>query len=171
MDKTLGYILCCQSPALFLAAVVLLICYFARRNKHKVRATLDLILAILLAAAGVAMYFMGMRMEFFTIRDFYQLRTSGIVGLIVVAAVSVYTAVRAFLRYSKQRREEKEAIRAENARKNTDIIAAEPQKEAPAVQPVAQPIPEPVINPAPASTAGSTADMAAEAAKDIKLEL
>lgn len=173
MDKTLGYILCCQSPALFLAAVVLLICHFARQKKHKIRATMDLILAILLAAAGVAMYFMGMRMEFFTIHDFYQLRTAGVVGLIVVAAVSIYTAVRAFLRYSKQRSEEKEAIRAENARKNTEIIAAEPQTEAPAAaQPAAaQPIPEPVINPAPASTAGSTMDMAAEAAKDIKLEL
>ena len=124
MDKTLGYILCCQSPALFLAAVVLLICYFARQKKHKVRAIMDLILAILMAATGVIMYFMGMRMEFFTIHDFYQLRTSGIVGLIVVAAVSVYTAVRTFLRYSKRRREEKEAIRAENARKNTEIIAA-----------------------------------------------
>lgn len=167
MDKTLGYILCCQSPALFLAAIVLLICYFARQKRHKVRATLDLILAILLAAAGVAMYFMGMRMEFFTIHDFYQLRTPGIVGLIVVAVVSIYAAVRSFLRYSRERSAEKEAIRAENARKNTDIIAAEPQKEAPAVQP----IPEPVINPAPSSTAGSTADMAAEAAKDIKLEL
>lgn len=167
MDKTLGYILCCQSPALFLAAVVLLICYFARKKKHKVRAIMDLILAILLAAAGVAMYFMGMRMDFFTIRDFYQLRTSGVVGLIVVAAVSIYAAVRAFLRYSKQRSEEKEAIRAENARKNTEIIAAEPQTETPA----AQPIPEPVINPAPASTAGSTVDMAVETAKDIKLEL
>ena len=171
MDKTLGYILCCQSPALFLAAVVLLICYFARQKKHKVRAIMDLILAILMAATGVIMYFMGMRMEFFTIHDFYQLRTSGIVGLIVVAAVSVYTAVRTFLRYSKRRREEKEAIRAENARKNTEIIAAEPQAEAPAVQPAAQSIPEPVINPTPASTAGSTMDMAAEAAKEIKLEM
>lgn len=30
LDKTLGYVLCCQSPALFLAALVLIIRYFAR---------------------------------------------------------------------------------------------------------------------------------------------
>ena len=29
LDKTLGYILCCQSPGLFLAAAVLVIAYFA----------------------------------------------------------------------------------------------------------------------------------------------
>lgn len=37
LDKTLGYILCCQSPALFLAALALLVAYLAGR-KHKVRA-------------------------------------------------------------------------------------------------------------------------------------
>ena len=37
-------ILYCQSPALFLLAVVLLICFFLRRQAHRVRAALDLIL-------------------------------------------------------------------------------------------------------------------------------
>ena len=41
MDATLGYILCSQSPTLFLAAVVLLLCYFARRRSHHARAVLD----------------------------------------------------------------------------------------------------------------------------------
>lgn len=37
LDKTLGYILCCQSPALFLAALALLVAYLAGR-KHRVKA-------------------------------------------------------------------------------------------------------------------------------------
>ncbi len=41
MDATLGYILCSQSPTLFLAAVVLLLCYFARRRSHHARAVLS----------------------------------------------------------------------------------------------------------------------------------
>ena len=43
MDKTLGYILCCQSPGLFLAAAVLVIAYFAGRKKHRFKATLKLL--------------------------------------------------------------------------------------------------------------------------------
>lgn len=42
LDKTLGYILCCQSPGLFLAAAVLVIAYFAGRKKHRFKATLKL---------------------------------------------------------------------------------------------------------------------------------
>ena len=45
-------ILYCQSPALFLLAVVLLICFFLRRQAHRVRAALDLILCILLLIGG-----------------------------------------------------------------------------------------------------------------------
>lgn len=52
LDKTLGYILCCQSPALFLAALALLVAYLAGR-KHKVRAFFRLLLCILCAAGGV----------------------------------------------------------------------------------------------------------------------
>ena len=58
LDKTLGYILCCQSPALFLAALALLVAYLAGR-KHKVRAFFRLLLCILCAAGGVALYFLG----------------------------------------------------------------------------------------------------------------
>ena len=43
LDKTLGYILCCQSPALFLAALALLVAYLAGR-KHKIRAFFRLLL-------------------------------------------------------------------------------------------------------------------------------
>ena len=38
LDKTLGYVLCCQSPALFLAALVLIVHYFAARRKHRFKA-------------------------------------------------------------------------------------------------------------------------------------
>lgn len=140
MDKTVGYLLCCQSPALFLAALVLLLCYFSRRRQHKARAVLDLLLALLLTTGGVALYFVGMRMEYFTIRDFYTLRVPGIVGLIIVGVIAVYAALRAFLRYSAVRREEKEAIRAANARRNTEIIA--PAQEPPAAAPAAPETPE-----------------------------
>lgn len=44
LDKTLGYILCCQSPGLFLAAAVLVIAYFAGRKKHRFKAVLKLLL-------------------------------------------------------------------------------------------------------------------------------
>ena len=45
-------ILYCQSPALFLLAVVLLICFLLRRQAHRVRAALDLVLCILLLIGG-----------------------------------------------------------------------------------------------------------------------
>ena len=37
LDATLGYILCCQSPTLFLAALLLLLCYFPRKKSHHAR--------------------------------------------------------------------------------------------------------------------------------------
>ena len=53
LDKTLGYVLCCQSPALFLAALVLIIHYFAARRKHRFKAVLKLLLGIVCAVGGV----------------------------------------------------------------------------------------------------------------------
>ena len=49
LDKTLGYILCCQSPGLFLAAAVLVVAYFAGRRKHRFKAVLKLLLGIVCA--------------------------------------------------------------------------------------------------------------------------
>ena len=83
-------ILYCQSPALFLLAVVLLICFLLRRQAHRVRAALDLVLCILLLIGGVVLYYLGMYGDCFTIHDFWQIRTSGWVGLGVVAAGSVW---------------------------------------------------------------------------------
>ena len=115
LNVTLGYVLCCQSPALFLSALVLLICYFARKKNHRVRAVLDLIVAILCAAAGVVLYFLGMSWEYFTIRDFFHIRLIGWVGFAIVAAITVFAAVRAFMKVNRKRMAEREANRANNA--------------------------------------------------------
>ena len=91
MDKTIGYVLCCQSPALFLLTLVLLFASLLRRRRHKFIAAIDVILAVASAMLGVALYFIGMRYEHFTIDDFYHVRTVGWVGFGVVAVVSVVT--------------------------------------------------------------------------------
>ena len=126
MDKTLGYILCCQSPGLFLAAVMLLLFYFARRKGHHARAVLDLVLCMLCAAGGVALYFVGMGSGHFTIRDFYAVRTPGWVGLGIVVAINVWLLIRGFLAVNRRRTAEKNANRAANRAAN----AAQQQREA-----------------------------------------
>lgn len=113
MDTTLGYLLCCQSPALFLLAASLLVAYLTGRE-HKVRAFFRLLLCILCAAGGVALYFLGMYKEYFTIRDFFHIRTPGWVGLAVVVFFLLLTLVRAFFAAADARREQKAAARAEN---------------------------------------------------------
>lgn len=115
MDTTLGYLLCCQSPALFLLAAALLVAYLTGRE-HKVRAFFRLLLCILCAAGGVALYFLGMYKEYFTIRDFFHIRTPGWVGLAVVVFFLLLTLVRAFFAAADARREQKAAARAENQR-------------------------------------------------------
>ena len=96
LDKTLGYILCCQSPGLFLAAAVLVIAYFAGRKKHRFKATLKLLLGIVCAVGGVVLYYMGMYDEYFTIRDFYRIRPAGWVGFGIVAFLTLLALVQAF---------------------------------------------------------------------------
>lgn len=115
LDTTLGYFLCCQSPTLFLAALVLLLCHFARKKAHHARSVLDLILCILCAAGGVVLYFLGMGRGYFSIKDFYVIRTPGWIGMIVVAVIAVWLAIRAFLAANRRRMAEKEANRAANA--------------------------------------------------------
>lgn len=115
LDTTLGYFLCCQSPTLFLAALLLLLCYFTRKKAHHARSVLDLILCILCAAGGVALYFLGMGKEYFSIRDFYVIRTPGWIGMLVVVAFAVWLVVRGFLALNRRRMAEKEANRAANA--------------------------------------------------------
>lgn len=130
MDKTIGYVLCCQSPALFLLTLVLLFASLLRRRRHKFIATIDVILAVASAILGVALYFIGMRYEHFTIDDFYRIRTVGWVGFGVVAVVSAVTGLKAFMKMADERRTQKAAIRAENARINQERMAAEAEARA-----------------------------------------
>lgn len=112
MKTTLETILYSQSPALFLAAIVLLIEYAARRNHHRVKAALALIGAILCVAGGVALYYFGMVAEIFTIQDFWKLRVPGIVGMVVVlllALRSLILAVKAA--HSRRMENKKEKLR------------------------------------------------------------
>ena len=125
MDKTLGYILCTQSPGLFLAALMLLLFYFARRREHHVRAVMDLVLCIV-CAAGVALYFVGMGAGYFTIQDFYAIHTPGWVGIGVVVFFNVWLIARGFLAVNRRRTAEKNANRAANRAAN----AAQQQREA-----------------------------------------
>ena len=120
LDKTLGYILCCQSPGLFVLALLLLVLFLGGRS-HKVKSFFRLLLCILCAGGGVALYFLGIYKEYFTIRDFFHIRPAGWVGLVIV----VLTAVRAFFAAADARREQKAAARAENQR-----IAQEKEAEA-----------------------------------------
>ena len=108
-------ILYCQSPALFLLAVVLLICFLLRRQAHRVRAALDLVLCILLLIGGVVLYCLGMYGDCFTIHDFWQIRTSGWVGLGVVAAGSVWHLCKVCKRGVERRRTERAARQTEEA--------------------------------------------------------
>ena len=152
LDKTLGYILCCQSPGLFLAAAVLVIAYFAGRKKHRFKAVLKLLLAIVCAVGGIALYYLGMYDEYFTIRDFYQIRPAGWVGVGIAAFFTLLALVRAFFAAADVRREEKAANRAENQRLAAEAAPAadEPTADAPAVtpeMPPQEPEPEPAETP------------------------
>ena len=97
MENTIGYILCCQSPALFLLAIALLIRFFVRKGKARVRAIVSLIAALACIAAGVVLYYQGLLLEYFTLRTLWQIRTAGWIGLAMVAALLLYLSGRAFV--------------------------------------------------------------------------
>lgn len=139
LDKTLGYILCCQSPGLFLAAAVLVIAYFAGRRKHRFKAVLKLLLGIVCAVGSIALYYLGMYDEYFTIRDFYQIRPAGWVGVGIAAFFTLLALVRAFFAAADARREEKAANRAENQRLAAEAAAAEAAARERARQETAEP--------------------------------
>ena len=88
-------ILYAQSPALFWCALALIVCFFVRRGAHRVRAVLDLVLGLLCAVGGVALYYLGMYNDAFTIRDFWHIRTAGWIGLAVVVLVTAWQVVKA----------------------------------------------------------------------------
>ena len=159
LDKTLGYILCCQSPGLFVLALLLLVEFLGSR-KHKVRAFFRLLGCILCAAGGVALYFLGIYKEYFTIRDFFVIRAAGWIGLVIAAFFVLLALVRAFFAAADARRERKAAIREENerlareAQEAAEATQVEPAPQVPAA-PEASPqesVPEAVLDPATDST-------------------
>ena len=103
-------ILYAQSPALFWCALALIVCFFVRRGAHRVRAVLDLVLGLLCVVGGVALYYLGMYNDAFTIRDFWHIRTAGWIGLAVVVLVTVWQARQAE-RDEKTRQKELEDAR------------------------------------------------------------
>ena len=169
LDKTLGYILCCQSPALFLAALALLVAYLAGR-KHRVKAFFRLLLCILCAAGAVALYFLGIYKEYFTIRDFFVIRAAGWVGLAIAAFFVLLALVRAFFAAADARRAQKEANRAENERLAQEAEAARAAGEPVSAEPSAAEAPAEA--PAPASPASVSAPEAqAEQPEPEKISL
>ena len=132
--------------------------YLAGR-KHKVRAFFRLLLCILCAAGGVALYFLGIYKEYFTIRDFFLIRTAGWIGLAIAAFFVLLALVRAFFAAADARREQKAAIREENerlareAQEAAEAAQVEPAPQVPAA-PEASPqesVPEAVPEPAAVS--------------------
>lgn len=109
-------VLYCQSPALFWCALALIVCFFVRRGAHRVRAVLDLVLGLLCVVGGVALYYLGMYNNAFTIRDFWYIRTAGWIGLAVVVLVTVWQVVKATRRSMSARRAARQAERDEKTR-------------------------------------------------------
>lgn len=116
MKATLEFILLTQSPALFLAALVLLIGFFIKKKNHRVRAALNMIGVVICLAGGVVLYFMGMKLEHFTIDDFWKIRIPGWVGLGIVVVLTGLAVYRSTARAITKRRAEKYAAKAEAER-------------------------------------------------------
>ena len=108
-------VLYCQSPALFWCALALIVCFFVRRGAHRVRAVLDLVLGLLCIVGGVALYYLGMYNDAFTIRDFWQIRTAGWIGLAAVVLLTAWQVIKA-TRRSVSRRSARQAERDEKTR-------------------------------------------------------
>lgn len=115
MKLTLEFVLFCQSPALFLLALLLCICYFGRRKKRKALAALDLLGTIACLLLGVALYYFGMLRELFTIHDFWQIRTVGWIGLCVTAVIAAVVFLRRGGRLMRRHQDARAAVKAKNA--------------------------------------------------------
>ena len=101
-------VLYCQSPALFWCALALIVCFFVRRGAHRVRAVLDLVLGLLCIVGGVALYYLGMYNDAFTIRDFWHIRTAGWIGLAAVVLVTAWQVIKATRRSVSVRQAERD---------------------------------------------------------------
>ena len=116
MEHTFGYVLCCQSPALFLLAAALLIHFFIRRCKARFIAALSLLGCIGCVVLGVILYYQGMLHVYFAVENFWQVRGPGWVGLVLALAFVLYLLVKAIRRAAARRTAEKDASRAEEQR-------------------------------------------------------
>ncbi len=83
---------------------------------HRVRAVLDLVLGLLCIVGGVALYYLGMYNDAFTIRDFWQIRTAGWIGLAAVVLLTAWQVIKATRRSVSVRRAARQAERDEKAR-------------------------------------------------------
>ena len=109
-------VLYCQSPALFWCALARSVCFFVRRGAHRVRAVLGLVLGLLCIVGGVALYYLGMYNDAFTIRDFWQIRTAGWIGLAAVVLLTAWQDIKATRRSVSARRSARQAERDEKTR-------------------------------------------------------
>ena len=130
-------VLYCQSPALFWCALALIVCFFVRRGAHRVRAVLDLVLGLLCVVGGVALYYLGMYNDAFTIRDFWQIRTAGWIGLAAVVLVTAWQVIKATRRSVSARRSARQAERDEQEEARSRAYAAG-QEDAKAASRVAE---------------------------------
>jgi len=96
--------------------LALLAGYIIRHRNHRVHAALDLVLAIVCLLGGVALYYLGMLYDHFTIHDFWQIRVPGWVGLVLAAIVIVVLFVQNIGKAAARRRSEKEAKELEEAK-------------------------------------------------------
>ena len=113
MKTTLEFILMTQSPALFLAAFILLISFFILKKNHRIRAALSIIGVVICVAGGIVLYYFGMKLGHFTIDDFWKLRVPAWVGLGLVAALTVLRIYRSSARAISKHRAKKAAVKAE----------------------------------------------------------
>ena len=65
---------------------------------------------------GVALYYLGMYNDAFTIRDFWQIRTAGWIGLAAVVLLTAWQVIKATRRSVSVRRAARQAERDEKAR-------------------------------------------------------
>ena len=121
-------VLYCQSPALFWCALALIVCFFVRRGAHRVRAVLDLVLGLLCIVGGVALYYLGMYNDAFTIRDFWQIRTAGWIGLAAVVLLTAWQVIKATRRAERDEKTRQKEL--EDARTRAYAAGQEDAKAA-----------------------------------------
>ena len=73
-------------------------------------------LGLLCIVGGVALYYLGMYNDAFTIRDFWQIRTAGWIGLAAVVLLTAWQVIKATRRSVSVRRAARQAERDEKTR-------------------------------------------------------